>query len=553
MRVPPSAQTLTRIPSWEWLQASIDGKRSAAVVRSAQVAGRLEATIGMPHAEAERRLTAVPGVGTWTAAEVRQRAHGDPDAVSFGDYHVAKNITWALTGQVQDDDALLEPARAVRRAPLPGAAAARAWPASGVRAVGRGWPRAPICRVRADCPVSPGSRSWGARPCTFRACASSTTPSRAGSTTTPWRSTNSLRDVPGSHHTWLLDPAHAAGFPDDVRTVEVHSAEASAALGAADVVISNHHVEVPWPKRPDCLYLQTWHGTPLKHVHADIPHQSPRIARMVATFDLDVALWDVLTSPSEQAGEWLARAFRFDGESLATGSPRNDVLVGPDAGAVRAAARAGLGLEDHQTAVLYAPTWRDDQMDATGAFDFDLRLDLDAFRRRLGPDHVLLVRLHPFVSGRLRGRVPDDDPRVRDVSFVPQVSDLYLAADALVTDYSSVMFDFAVTGKPLVFYTYDFEHYRDDLRGFTFDPRPVAPGPMVRSSDEVLDALADLDAVRERWRAPYAAFRERFCSTEDGRAAERVADRARAGVLTREAHLTHRAEMRVAVHVGCAA
>ncbi|GAB3686234.1 DNA-3-methyladenine glycosylase family protein [Angustibacter aerolatus] len=108
MRVPPSAQTLTRIPSWEWLQASIDGKRSAAVVRSAQVAGRLEATIGMPHAEAERRLTAVPGVGTWTAAEVRQRAHGDPDAVSFGDYHVAKNITWALTGQVQDDDALLE-------------------------------------------------------------------------------------------------------------------------------------------------------------------------------------------------------------------------------------------------------------------------------------------------------------------------------------------------------------------------------------------------------------------------------------------------------------
>ena len=114
MRVVPSAQQWALIPSWEWLRAGVDGHRSATAVRVARSAGRLEQTVGMAHDEAERRLRSVAGVGVWTAAEVRQRAHGDADAVSFGDYHVAKNIGWALTGTPVDDDGLadlLEPYR----------------------------------------------------------------------------------------------------------------------------------------------------------------------------------------------------------------------------------------------------------------------------------------------------------------------------------------------------------------------------------------------------------------------------------------------------------
>ena len=106
--VPPDAATWARIPSWEWLTASVDGARSAAAVRSTAAAGRLEAVTAMSHADAARRLRAVPGVGVWTAAEVHQRALGDPDAVSFGDYHVAKDIGWALTGREVDDDGLAE-------------------------------------------------------------------------------------------------------------------------------------------------------------------------------------------------------------------------------------------------------------------------------------------------------------------------------------------------------------------------------------------------------------------------------------------------------------
>ena len=106
--VAPSARGWAQIPSWQWLRAGVDGARSAAVVRAAGAAGRLEQCVDLPPDQAERRLRALPGIGGWTAAEVRHRARGDPDAVSFGDYHVAKDIGWALTGSEVDDDGLAE-------------------------------------------------------------------------------------------------------------------------------------------------------------------------------------------------------------------------------------------------------------------------------------------------------------------------------------------------------------------------------------------------------------------------------------------------------------
>ncbi len=106
--VQPPAETVRMIPSWEWLRVSIDPARSRAAVRAAQVAGSLERTVGLPADEVDRRLRSLPGVGVWTSAEVRFRAHGDADAVSFGDYHIAKNVGWALTGEEVDDDGLAE-------------------------------------------------------------------------------------------------------------------------------------------------------------------------------------------------------------------------------------------------------------------------------------------------------------------------------------------------------------------------------------------------------------------------------------------------------------
>ncbi|WGL50335.1 DNA-3-methyladenine glycosylase 2 family protein [Nocardioides sp. BP30] len=106
LRLQPSAAVIRQVPSWSWLRMHVDPARSRALVTAVRVAESLERTLGLPGEEVERRLTSLPGIGEWTAAEVRQRAHGDPDAVSFGDYHVAKDMGWAVTGEPWDDDQL---------------------------------------------------------------------------------------------------------------------------------------------------------------------------------------------------------------------------------------------------------------------------------------------------------------------------------------------------------------------------------------------------------------------------------------------------------------
>ena len=325
--------------------------------------------------------------------------------------------------------------------------------------------------------------------------------------------------APAATHTWLAADAHRAAFPADVATVPSRSPEAVAALEAADLVVANTHLGVPWRKAPGARYLQTWHGTPMKRIAAD---ELARTEGAPVPGAEDIARWDLLLSPNRTSTARLRRAFAYAGEVAETGLPRNDALLAPSAPHVRRRVRERLGIADGVTAVLYTPTWRDDVLDAQGRRDVDLQLDLEAFSARLGRDHVLLLRLHYMVSDRLG---PVAVPGVLDVSGEPDVAELYLAADAMVTDYSSTMVDFAVTGKPLLFFTYDLEHYRDRVRGLYLDLPAVAPGPLVATTGELLDALADLPAVVRASADRYAAFRAELCHLDDGRATERALER----------------------------
>jgi CDP-glycerol glycerophosphotransferase len=329
-----------------------------------------------------------------------------------------------------------------------------------------------------------------------------------------------LRARGGGHaHLWLSDPAHAVGFPADVATAGYGTPQGLQALQEADVLIANTHTDLAWAKRADALYLQTWHGTPLKRIHWDVLWAPEgRLERL----SHDVARWDCLISPNGTSTPLLRGAFRYDREVLESGYPRNDVLNAPDRDDIRAAARAELEIPDDRTVVLYAPTWRDDEVFADGGKQFRLAFDVDAFTEQLGADHVLLLRLHYMLTGRLK---PVEHPAVRDASSYPDISRLYLAADVLVTDYSSTMFDFAITGRPILFYTYDLADYRGRVRGFYFDFAPDAPGPLLNTTQDVLDALRDLNAVIDRHAQRYARFQERFCHLEDGHASDRVLDR----------------------------
>ncbi|RJL23620.1 bifunctional glycosyltransferase/CDP-glycerol:glycerophosphate glycerophosphotransferase [Bailinhaonella thermotolerans] len=310
--------------------------------------------------------------------------------------------------------------------------------------------------------------------------------------------------------------------PEGTRVVARGSREHYEALGTASHVISNDNQPDWYVKRPGQTYVQTWHGTPLKRVGHDIG--TVRFATgsdYLRRFSLEVAKWDLLVSPNAFSTPIFQRAFRYGGAVLESGYPRNDPLhreEGREETADRVLAR--LGLPEGKRVVLYAPTWRDDRGAGGGRYRLDVHLDLDRARRTLGEDHVLLVRGHLHTANAL----PEDATGfVRDVTRYPDVTELLLITDVLVTDYSSLMFDFAGTGRPMVFYTYDLEHYRDDLRGFYFDLESEAPGPLVRTGDELIDALREPDAGPYRTR--YEAFRERFCHLDDGNAAGRVVDR----------------------------
>ena len=331
---------------------------------------------------------------------------------------------------------------------------------------------------------------------------------------------------PGDDHTWISAPGYAADFPPGVQTVEPSGPRCVQALEEADLLIANAHTDLDWNKRREATYLQTWHGTPLKRIHRD-SLQSPAgrlkpLDRDVDRWDLldrDVDRWDLLLSPNSASTDVLRHAFRFHGAMAETGYPRNDALTGPDREQIRHKVRDSLGVAEDETLVFYTPTWRDDDYSIDQKTDVALELQLNRLTDQLGPGYRVMVRMHYLLTDR---RPALTDTPAFDVSTYPEITDLYLAADVMVTDYSSTMFDFAITGKPLIFYTYDLAHYRDQLRGFYFDLEPVAPGPMVHTQDELTDALLDLPGLSQRYTHRYRRFQQRFCHLDDGRATDRV-------------------------------
>jgi CDP-glycerol glycerophosphotransferase len=320
------------------------------------------------------------------------------------------------------------------------------------------------------------------------------------------------RDAP-FEHVWVLDDPMAA--PPGATTVRPGSLEYLQETGRARYIVSNNTLPGYFRKKRGTTYLQTWHGTPLKRIGFDI--ERPTFAdsdTYLTSLAREAASWDYLVSPNRFSSEVFRGAFRYSGEILETGYARNDLLLAPDRDDVRARMRRELGIGDDVCAVLYAPTWRD-----SGSFSTEL--DLGALAAGLGDGYVVLLRAHSLDADSV---TIDERPFLRNVSDRDDVGELLLAADVLVTDYSSVMFDFAVTGKPMVFFTYDLAHYRDDVRGFYFDFAAEAPGPLVATTEDLVAELRELDAVGRKFEPPYERFRERFCGLEDGRAAARVVD-----------------------------
>lgn len=322
-----------------------------------------------------------------------------------------------------------------------------------------------------------------------------------------------------------LDRAIAAARPDIARYWGVADASVAVPDGAipivegsaqwwriragARLIVINDWLRNRYRSRRHQTVLQTWHGTMLKKLA--LSRTRPGLRPALATLR-ERSRWDILLAQNDYAKRVFRRAYAFFGPIWEEGYPRDDVLAAGD----RDAVRARLGIPDGARVLLYAPTWRDDRPNHVD------HLDVAHFSRQLGPGFVTLIR------GHSRTLQPGQDVYaggVIDVTSFPDVSELFLAADALITDYSSVMFDFSVTGKPIYFFTPDLDRYREVLRGFYFDLLPVAPGPVVQDPAELLALVHNPEATQEEYAAKYAAWRERFNPRDDGHAAERVVAR----------------------------
>jgi CDP-glycerol glycerophosphotransferase len=246
-------------------------------------------------------------------------------------------------------------------------------------------------------------------------------------------------------------------------------------------------------------------------------------SRIEAELERTARTWDLILTPVPEMNEHYRREYAYDGPIHDQGYPRDDALSARDAEATRARVRELLGIHPDQTAVLYAPTFRDHLATAHRAAQLDAHLDLEAASQVLGDDYVLLLRGHRF-HARAGERLGAGRRRLLDVTDYPEVNDLILAADVAVLDYSSLRFDFALTGKPMVFLVPDLELYSGGVRGFLFDFRSTAPGPLLGDADQVVAALRDLDAVRATYAGAIAELNRGYQYWQDGRAAARVVE-----------------------------
>ena len=320
-------------------------------------------------------------------------------------------------------------------------------------------------------------------------------------------------------HLWVVRDG-ACAVPASATVVRKSSREYHEALATARYVVTNDYLPGWFARAEGQVVVQTLHGHPLRKQGFDVAAQRGKARRLLKGLDEQVMSWSHLLSPGGRASELLRGAFGVDGALIETGLPRTDLLAADGRAARRAAVRAALGLPDGARAVLYAPTYREDAVDRRGRFRLDLRVDLERLRDAAGPDAVVLFRKHPFISDAS----PQGGERILDVSAYPDGTELLVAADVLITDYSSLLVDFAPTGLPLLCFGYDLEEYAAAVRGFYVPFAETVPAPLLRSEDELAAALADPEAAS----APFAARREGFVAEfsplDDGGAAARVAD-----------------------------
>jgi CDP-glycerol glycerophosphotransferase len=324
--------------------------------------------------------------------------------------------------------------------------------------------------------------------------------------------------VPGFRGVWVVKRDGVASLPEGVEYVIAETREYYDLLARARYFVNNVNFPNHLVKREGTVHVMTHHGTPLKRMGMDLRETPVAGQRMdFAALLRRCRRWDYSVSSNQLSTLVWERVYPTDHETLEVGYPRNDRLAAATDEDVERA-REALGIEPGTVAVLYAPTHREYHS------GYVPTLDLAAFAEGLGPGYVVLARLHYFYGEDPVLRRLHREGRVRDVAAHPSVEELCLAADVLLTDYSSIMFDYAVLDRPIAIHAPDWDVYRA-TRGTYFDLMAEPPGAVARTGAELVEAFRSGAIADERATRLRAAFRARYCSLDDGHASERVVRR----------------------------
>ncbi len=301
------------------------------------------------------------------------------------------------------------------------------------------------------------------------------------------------------------------------------------ACAGARYFICNTRIPDYIDKRPGQILVQCWHGTPLKRLGYDIVeggggaiNNNKDIQKRYAS---DAKQFDYLLSPSRFCTEKLRSAFYLEHTNptvklIEEGYPRNDFLFNytkEDEAKIKES--IGIPADDKRRILLYAPTWRDNQYTAGKGYVYKLQIDLERWNQQLSQDYILLCKLHTLVakSVKLKGY----EGFVYDVSGYGDITELYVISDMLITDYSSAFFDYANLKRPIFFYMYDLDEYRDQIRGFYLDLEEL-PGKIIEKEDDLINAIVE---GHDTYDDKYQRFHDKFNYLDDGHAAERVIER----------------------------
>lgn len=309
------------------------------------------------------------------------------------------------------------------------------------------------------------------------------------------------------------------------KTVKYNSKEYYKACAQAKYIFDNSRLPDVIKLKKDQIFTQCWHGTPLKRLGYDIEIDGGNALNSKSDlrdkYASDAKKYTNLVSPSQYTTEKLSSAFNLEENNpdikiIEEGYPRNDFLSNYKQNDI-ITLKEKLNIPEGKKVILYAPTWRDNQHTSGVGYTYDLGVDFDELKERVSDQYVILFRPHYFIANKFDFKKYKDF--VYDVSDYDEISELYVISDILITDYSSVFFDYSILKRKMIFYMYDLDEYQSNIRDFYISLEEL-PGDIVKTQEDMIASIFNEDIYSIK----YQEFNKKYNLLEDGNASKRVVE-----------------------------